>query len=47
VEGAVVIPFDRASSNPHPAIVVGTTPAAPVDQVEHPNVADSPRISSR
>ena len=42
-----MIPFDRASSSPHPVTAAGTTSSAPVEQVEHPAPADSPRSTVR
>jgi len=38
-----MIPFDRASTSPHPATAVGTTPPVPADQVERPVGTDAPR----
>jgi len=41
-----MIPFDRASSQ-HPITAVGTTSAAPVEQVEQPVVVDGPLSAVR
>jgi len=42
-----MIPFDRASSSPHPVPAAGTTSAAPVEQVEHPVAIVSPPSAVR
>jgi len=42
-----MIPFDRASSSPHPISTGATTSSVPVEQVEHPVATDAPRSTVR
>jgi hypothetical protein len=42
-----MIPFDRASSSPHPVSVGAATSSVPVEQVELPAATDAPRSTVR
>jgi hypothetical protein len=42
-----MIPFDRATSSPHPVTAVATTAPVPVTPVQHPVAAEGSRIPVR